>query len=373
MTSDGQRRILISAGEPSGDAHGGALTLALARQLHGVAFEGCGGVRMAAAGVDLVGSIEQLSAMGFLDVLSAIPRHVRLYRELIRRARTGRYQLAILIDYPGFHLPLGAALRQLGIPVLYYVAPQLWAWRPGRIHQMRRAVTRLAVILPFEQPWFASRGVDTRFVGHPLKDPERPVPPGPVGGTQVYTGQRVLGIFPGSRAAEVARHWPLFRRVAQQLIAEGRCDVALVAGVHGRAYPGAGPINVVWDRPADVMGAATAALIKSGTTTLEAAIAGVPSVVCYKARWSTYRIARALMSVDAISLVNLVAQRQVTPEFWHLPIDPGAIAVALEPLLDTGSPEHQAQCQALAEVAGLLGSPGAADRVASMALELLDP
>lgn len=258
MTPDGQRRILISAGEPSGDAHGGALALALDRQLHGVALEGCGGARMAAAGVDILAPIEQLSAMGFVDVLSAIPRHIRLYRELIGRARTGRYQLAILIDYPGFHLRLGEALRRLGVPVLYYVAPQLWAWRPGRILRMRRAVTRLAVILPFEQSWFASRGIDTRFVGHPLMDRAASAIPGPVPGPQVYTGQRVLGIFPGSRAGEVARHWPLFRRVAHRLIAAGTCDVALVAGVRGREYPGAGPITVVWDRPADVMGAATA-------------------------------------------------------------------------------------------------------------------
>lgn len=367
MTLAGPPRILLSAGEPSGDLLGGSLAEALARQLHGVALEGPGGPCMAAAGVDIITGIDQLSAMGFLDVVGSLPRHLRLYRELIARAKAGRYQLAILIDYPGLHLRLGEALRSIGVPVLYYVAPQLWAWRPGRIRRLRRAATRLATILPFEPAWFSARGVDTHFVGHPLLDRlESPSSP-----TQVYAGQRVLSIFPGHRSGEVRRHWPLFREVALRMLEEKRCDAVVVAGVTGGLYPDPGAVHVVMDRPAEVMASATAALIKSGTTTLEAAIAGVPLVVCYQASWSTYRIARSLMSVDQISLVNLVAERLVVPEFWHLPIDAASVGNALAPLLNPGSAEHQAQRRDLATVARALGSPGAADRVATMAAELL--
>ncbi len=310
---------------------------------------------MAAAGVQIHTPIDQLSAMGFIDVLGAIPRHLRIYRDLVRRARAGRYCLAILIDYPGFHLRLGPALRRAGVPVLYYVAPQLWAWRPGRIRRLRQAANRLAAILPFEEEWFRVRGVDTVFVGHPLLDRA----PGPVPKPQVYAGQRVLAIFPGSRAGEVDRHWPLFRDIGQQLLQAGKCDVVLVAGVSGRSYPEPGDLQILWDRPDEVMAVATAALIKSGTTTLEAALAGVPSVVCYRASGSSYRIARALMTVRWISLVNLVAGRMVVPEFWHLPIDPEAVRQTLEPLLDPASEAARQQQSGLTEVVAALGRPGA--------------
>jgi lipid-A-disaccharide synthase len=321
---------------------------------------------MQSAGATLLRHIDDLSAMGFVESLSAVPRHYRLYRQLLARAKEAPYAAAVLIDYPGFHLRLGRALRRRGIPVLQFVAPQLWAWRPGRIELLRRAATMVATILPFEEQWLRARGVAARYVGHPLLDQSRPAAVESGAGLQVVAGQRVLSIFPGSRAAELQRHWPLFRAVGQRLLAAGRCDRVLVAAVAGQAYPEAGPLTLIFDRSAEVMAVATAALIKSGTTTLEAALAGVPHVVAYNATWSTYRIARALMTVDRISLVNLVGEREVVPEFWHLPVTADQLEQALVPLLGGDSPARTAQRDGLAQVVRRLGAPGATDRVAAL-------
>lgn len=363
--------MLVCAGEPSGDLHGGAVVAALRSRFPDLLLEGTGGPRMAAAGLRLRSGIERLSAMGFLEVLRAVPRHASLLHQLGADARAGRYRLALLIDYPGFHLRLGEALRRAGVPVLYYIAPQLWAWRPGRLSRLRRAADRLAVILPFEQPWFESRGIRCRFVGHPLLDYPR-LDRGSARETlQVPPQDRVLGIFPGSRRREIERNWPLFRAVANRMMAEGRCTSAIVAGTADGEYPEVGDIRVVRGMPEEVLAAATAALVKSGTATLEAALDGTPMVVVYRSSWSTYAIARRLMTVDRISLVNLVAGQDVVPEFWRLPVGPTEVGDALGPLLDPATPEHATQQAGLALVRARLGGPGAAARVAEMAEELV--
>ncbi len=326
---------------------------------------------MLEAGADLVARVDQLSALGFLEVLQALPRHLGLLGRLSQRARE-RYDLAILIDYPGFHLRLGERLRGAGVPVLQYVAPQLWAWRPGRARQLCRAADRLAVILPFEPAWFEHRGIPCRFVGHPLLDEPLPCQAQAREALRIPPSERVLGIFPGSRRSEVSRNWPLFRGVGQRLLERGRCQRVLVAGTAHEAYPGGEGFEIHRHAARLVLAAATAALIKSGTTTLEAACIGTPMVVGYRASWSTQAIARRLMTVDSISLVNLILPQPVVPEFWRWPLREGRLAAALEPLLDPGSVQHREQREALSRVQASLGSPGAAARVADLALTLLD-
>jgi len=325
---------------------------------------------MAAVGLEILAGIDRLSAIGFLEVVRSIPRHAQLLRRVGRLAELGRYGLAILIDYPGFHLRLGERLRRVGVPVVYFIAPQLWAWRPGRVARLRRAADLVASILPFEAAWLADRGVPCTFVGHPLLDRSWPTRDAARAALGLAPGIPVLGIFPGSRDGEIQRNWPLCRDVALRLLSEGRASAAVVAGTAGGYYPDPGPIRICRSQSDLVLAAATAALIKSGTAVLEAALVGTPMVVAYRSTWSTYAIARQVMTVDRISLVNLIAGADLVPEFWHLPVSARPVTDALRPLLDPESPAARQQREGLALVRSRLGAPGAADRVAGLALGL---
>jgi lipid-A-disaccharide synthase len=364
--------VFISAGEPSGDQHAAALIAALRRAAPDVAVEGVGGPHLAAAGARLLARIEDLTVMGFVEVARKLPAHWRLLRRIKRRLRDGDIRLVVLVDYPGFHLRIAAAAHRAGVPVLYYIAPQLWAWGERRVHQMARTVSRLAVILPFEERFFTERGVATTFVGHPLMDR---APLAPRDRVQRELGldpaRPVLGLFPGSRHQEVVRLWPAFRAAAG-LVRRERPEVqVVVAATQGAEYPAAGDIRVVAGRPRECFAAADAALCKSGTSTLEAAVAGTPLVVAYRMHPLSYLLARRLVRVPWIGMVNLVAGRQVAPELIQGAVTPSALAGAVLPLLDPASPVRQAQVEGLREVCRLLGHPGAADRAAALARALL--
>jgi lipid-A-disaccharide synthase len=371
VTGPSATRLLISAGEVSGDRLGGALVAAIRARRPDLALEGCGGPLMAGAGLEVRCDVARLSAMGFLEVLGAAPRHLALYRRFAAEARRGRFGGAVLIDYPGFHLRLGAALRRSGVPVVQFVAPQLWAWRPQRLGQLARAADRVAAILPFEEEWFSSRGVPCTFVGHPLVDREWPARPTARSALNLPLNVPVLGIFPGTREGEITLNWPLFRDVARRMLAEGCCRRVVVAGTPGGYYPDPQGFLVHRGDPDLVLAASTAVLIKSGTTVLEAAWTGTPMVVAYRSPRMTYEIARHLMTVEWISLANLVLAAPLVPEFWRLPVRAAEVADALRPLLDESTQEAAAQRAGLKRVRGLLGSRGAAGRVADMVLDLL--
>jgi lipid-A-disaccharide synthase len=364
--------VFVSAGEPSGDQHAGALVSALRGLVPGVAVEGVGGPHLEAAGARLLARIEDLTVMGFVEVVRKLPAHWRLLRSIERRLAEGDVRLVVLVDYPGFHLRVAAAAARAGVPVLYYIAPQLWAWGERRVHQMARTVSRLAVILPFEAGFFGSRGVPTTFVGHPLMD--RP----PLAAKEqlkrelgLDPARPVLGLFPGSRRQEVVRLWPAFRDAAAAIRGRRPEVQALVAATAGADYPAAGDVRVVAGRPRECFAAADAALCKSGTSTLEAAVAGTPLVVAYRMHPLSYLLARRLVRVPWIGMVNLVAERQVAPEFIQGGVTPAALAEAALPLLDPSSPERRAQIEALALVRRRLGDPGAAARAAELARALL--
>ncbi len=365
-------RVLVSAGEPSGDAHAAALVEALRATVPGLGIEGVGGPALARAGADLLARIEDLTVIGFVEILRKLPAHWRLLRMIERRLASGAVHLVILVDYPGFHLRVASAARRHGVPVLYYIAPQLWAWHESRVKRLARDVSRLAVILPFEEAFFRERGVAATFVGHPLLDHPAPADRAAVKAALGLDPARpVLGLFPGSRGQETRRLWPVFRDAARRVVA-ARPDVqCVVAATRAGAYPDAGGIRNVRDRPHDCFAAADAALSKSGTTTLEAALAGVPQVIAYRMHPLNYRLARRLVRVPWVGLVNLVAGRAVAPELIQERATPEALADAVLPLLEPASPERAAQLEGIAEVRRRLGGPGAAVRAAALAAELL--
>jgi lipid-A-disaccharide synthase len=365
--------VFVSAGEPSGDAHAAALVAALRAAVPGVRVEGLGGPCLAEAGAELMARIEDLTVMGFVEVLAKVPAHARLLRAMRARFARGDIALVVLVDYPGFHLHVAEAARRAGIPVLYYIAPTAWAWAERRVRKLRARVSHLAVILPFEEAFFRGRGVTATFVGHPLLDrppaaPDRATAARELG---LDPARPVLSVFPGSREQEVRRLWPAFRDTAE-LVRRARPEVqVVVAGTAAGAYPEAGAMQVIPGRPLLLLAASHAALCKSGTTTLEAAIAGTPHVVAYRVNILTYALARLLSKVRWIGLVNLVAGREIVPEFIQGRARADLLADALLPLLTEGSPERTRQLAGLAEVRGSLGGPGASVRAARIAASLL--
>ena len=364
--------VFVSAGEPSGDQHAAALVAALRTAAPGLAIEGVGGPNLAAAGARLIARIEDLTVMGFVEVVRKVPAHWRLLKRIERRLAAGDVRLVVLVDYPGFHLRVAAAARRAGVPVLYYIAPQLWAWGQRRVKLMARDVARLAVILPFEEAFFARHGVRATFVGHPLMD--RPPAPARAEAKRALgldPARPVLGLFPGSRRQEVVRLWRPFLAAAA-LVRRSRPDVqVLAAATQAGEYPEAGDVVLVPGRARECFAAADAALCKSGTSTLEAAVADTPMVVAYRMHPLSFLLARRLVRVPWIGLVNLVAERRVAPELIQGAVTPAALAEAVLPLLEPASPERRAQLEGLAEVRRRLGEAGAAMRAAAIARDLL--
>ena len=268
-------------------------------------IEALGGAAIAAAGASVRFPLERYTVMGLVEVLAGLPRHWRLLRRLEKEFRSGRYDLVLLIDYPGFNLRLAEAARRAGLPTLYYIAPKYWASGRGRISRLGRAVDRLAVILPFEPEFFARHGVTASFVGHPLLD--QPAPPTRAEARRrlgLAEADRVLALFPGSRAQELTRMWPPFRDAARRLLAGGACGRVVVATRPGSQYPEAQGFVLHPGDPATILAAADAAMVKSGTATLEAALAEVPMVVAYRLHPLTAILARRAITVPQTGLSN---------------------------------------------------------------------
>jgi lipid-A-disaccharide synthase len=375
------REILFVAGEVSGDLHAAGVARELAARRDGgaaVASEfrltGVGGNEMRAAGVDLVEHVERLAVMGFAEVLQHVPKHWALLRELRRRIQSGRVALVVLIDYPTFNMKVADAATAAGVPVLYYITPQVWAWGSDRLDRLARTVTRAAVILPFEEEMLRAHGIDARFVGHPLLDrldtlPDRAAARAALG---LAPDARVVALFPGSRGQEIERHLDPFVDVARELRRrDPGLDIVVSAAPHVALDATRCPFPIVHSASLTLLRAADAALCKSGTTTLEAAVAGCPLVVAYRTSRLTYAAARRLVKIPNIGLVNVVAGRRLAPEFVQDALEPTAVADALEKLIDGTTPERQQMIDGLQTVRDALGTAGAAARVATMVTELV--
>ncbi len=367
------REILFVAGEASGDLHAAGVARALTARGAPFRLTGIGGDEMRSAGVELIEHAERLAVMGFVEVLKHIPLHYRLAKELERRIRTGDVALVVLIDYPGFNMKIAAAARAAGVPVLYYITPQVWAWGAKRLRELARTITKAAVILPFEETLLREHGIDATFVGHPLLDRARTMPSRAEARRTLGVGDsdRLLALFPGSRAQEIARHLDPFVETARALQRrDPELEVVVSAAPHVEIAPERCPYPLVRSASFSVLRAADAAMCKSGTTTLEAAVAGCPMVVAYRTSAITYAAAKRLVRIPHIGLVNVVAGREVAPEFVQDALVPERVADVLAELLDVTSERRTRMIGELDRVRALLGEAGAAERVASMAIEL---
>lgn len=367
------REILFVVGEASGDLHAAKVAAALKAAVPSRPLVGTGGDRMRAAGVELLEHSERMAAIGFVEVVRHIPRHWRLLNTLKARFASGRVGLVILLDYPGFNMRVAEAAHAAGVPVLYYITPQVWAWGADRLPKLARWVSKAAVILPFEEGLLRQHGVDATFVGHPLLDRvhEMPEPAAARAALGLDPDRPVLAVFPGSRRSEIQRHMGPFMETAREVVRRDPTVQVIVSAAPGiRVDASACPYPVISDASLTVLRAATAGLLKSGTTTLEAAVAGLPHVIAYRTSALSYAIARRVVKIPHIGLVNVVAERGVSREFVQDAIVPTDVADALAPLLRAGSPERAAALAGLADVRARLGTPGASERAAAFAREL---
>lgn len=366
--------VLFVAGEASGDLHAAGVAEELRRIRPVLKLTGVGGPRMRDAGVELIANYDEMSVMGFVEVIRHLPRHLDLLNDLRSRIGRGRVSLVILVDYPGFNMKVARAAADAGVPVLYYVTPQVWAWGAGRLPQLAKIVTRAAVILPFEEKLLRGYGINATFVGHPLLDraADLPAKPAARAALGLNPDRPVLALFPGSRQQEIDRHLDDF--VDSARIVEGEVagiQIVVSAAPTVTIDVASCPYQRVESASFTVLRAADAALCKSGTTTLEAAISGCPLVVAYRAGFISYLLARAMVTIPHIGLVNVVAGREVAREFVQDDLRPDDVAAALLPLLDPASTERQRVLEGLAEVRSRLGTAGAAGRVAAIASELV--
>jgi lipid-A-disaccharide synthase len=368
------RKVLFVAGEASGDLHAAGVAAALRRLRPELTLVAVGGSRLAEQGVKLVNGDTELGVMGFLEVVRHVPRHFMLLRTLRRMLDGGEIALIVLIDYPGFNMKLAAAASRANVPVVYYVTPQVWAWGAGRIPRLAQYVTKAAVILPFEEALLRGYGVDAVFVGHPMLDRAVGMPTKAEAREALSLPQNVpvLALFPGSRQQEIERHIDDFVATAK-ILQSRRRNLEVIVSVAPTVALDSNrcPFRLVHSASLSVLRAADAALCKSGTTTLEAAIADCPLVVAYRTGRLSFMLAKRVVKIPNIGLVNVVAGRRVAEEFIQDQVIPSRIADAIIPLFDESSARRRQVMAGLAEVRSKLGSPGAADRVAALISGLL--
>ena len=371
---------MISAGEASGDLHAANLVTAFGDLDGAAAFWGMGGPKLSAAGSELLVDSRELAYIGFVDVVLHYRKIMRELDKLRAAMRERRPDLVVLVDYPGFNMKLAHCAKSLGIPVLYYISPQIWAWRPHRIDEIRGVVDMMAVLFPFEVDIYREAGVPVRFVGHPLVDSvmvgtERGALKRQLG---LQPERPTLGLLPGSRSAEIKRILPILARTATRLrerLGPINClvpvaDTVEPAKVQAIAASLDADLTPVQGRTYDVVNACDAIATSSGTATLETAILGTPMTIVYRVGRLNYYLMKRLITVADIGLVNIVAGRRIVKEFLQQQARPVDIADELLRLLQDAD-YAQTMREELAEVKRRLGSGGANRRIAELVAELL--
>jgi lipid-A-disaccharide synthase len=374
------KRIMIVAGEASGDLHGGNLVQAMHQIDPSLRFYGIGGKKLKAAGVELIADSADMAVVGLTEVVSKLGMILKVMAQMKALLKADRPDLIILIDYPDFNLSLAKAAKKYGVRVFYYISPQVWAWRRGRIGKIKKIVDKMAVILPFEASLYNKAGVDATFVGHPLLDVVR----------AKYSREEALrrfglregittvGILPGSRQSEVVRLLPEML-MAAEIIEKKLSSVQFVLPLADtlethfvsniiRQYPI--KVKVIPDEIYDVIGCADIAMVASGTATLETALMGTPMIIIYKVSAPSYYIGKMVINVDHIGLVNIMAGKTIVPELIQEAAIPEAIAAEVIDILTNRERMDDIKTE-LSKIRDMLGSPGASARAARLAYEML--
>lgn len=374
------KRILIVTGEASGDLHAANLIRAARELAPGLSFFGVTGERMRAAGCETLLPAEQIAVIGLVEVLRHLPTIWRAFKTVTATFNgPQRPDLLVLVDFPGFNMRLAKAAKRAGIPVLYYITPKVWAWRQGRAKKLARVVDRLAVIFPFEPEFYRPYNVPTDYVGNPLLDEfadyqQRQVTPRPY----IRADRRMVGLFPGSRRSEIHYNFDTLLQAAERLHRQ-RPEIGFLmplaisldrSDIERRIAESGLPIELIADDIYGVAASCDVVLAVSGTVTLQVALAGTPLAVLYRAAALTFAVAMRVVKIEFISLVNIVAERQVVRELLQDAATPEALAAeALRLLEDTA---YRAQvCSGLAEVREKLGESGCSGRVAKIMLDMV--
>lgn len=366
-------RIFFSAGESSGDIHGANLIRALRQQESALTCEGLGGHRMAEAGMELRQDLAERAIMGFVEIIRAFPYVLRVFNETIAHLTESPPDLVVVIDYPGFNLRLAKRCKALGIPVVYYISPQVWAWKKKRIYTIAANVQKMLVILPFEKEIYDEIGLDCTYVGHPLLDHIQTVE---ITNTFENGSQPVIGLLPGSREQEIDRIMPTLIAVARGLRETHPSARFVVPCVDRRreaqirSIAGEFPLETAVGLTYDVLRAARFCIVASGTATVETTLFRVPMIVVYKVAPLTYWLARKLVNVEAIAMVNILAGKKIVPEFVQKTANPRTILPLALRLIDD-SPEREKMLVGLDHVRRIVGDQGASNTAASEILKVV--
>ena len=377
---DHRKKVVIVAGESSGDLYGAKLVEAMASLAPQVEFYGIGGSEMEKRKVNILFSSSELAVVGATEVLEKIGHIWRAWRQMKRFIRDNRPHLAVLIDYPGFNLRLAKVFKANAVPVLYYVSPQVWAWRSGRIKKIAQRVAKMAVILPFEAPLYEQAGVDVEFVGHPLLDIldqglTREKARRQLG---IAADALFIGLLPGSRGREVKSLLPPLLGAAEILATDfprARFMIPLASAidrdmVRGFIAESKLPMLIVEGRAFEVMKSSALLLMASGTATLEGAIAGVPMVIIYRLSPITYLIGRMLVKIKCFGLANIVVGKKVVPELLQGEVTPQRIALEAKKILQDHVRRKEIEDE-FKFITDKLGGKGASHRVARIALQMM--
>jgi lipid-A-disaccharide synthase len=368
MTSSQNTVFFLVAGEESGDIHGARLISALKEKCPDASFVGHGGNKMKSAGMEILEHVDDLAMMGFTEVLMHLPYMINVMGKTLGKIQEIKPHRLILIDYPGFNLRLAKNIHPLGLPITYFIMPQVWAWKEKRVKTIRKCVDQALCIFPFEQEWFEQRGVNAYFVGHPFSEFHKPTMHKEAFFQKHHLdiNKPLLVLFPGSRQQEINRHLPIFKKTVSLI---NDSNLQLIMGKAPNISLPSIPNNwkIEEEDTSLCLEHGTAVLTSSGTATLQSAVQDIPAVVSYKLSAGSWLLAKNLSRVPFAAMTNLFAGKQIVPEFLQYEMTPENLAGAVKPLLNN-SHERKNMLMGYEEVRKTLGMPGAYERAADAIL-----